>query len=104
MGITIYAPGIELKITDANKVNFVCNAATSIMDNIFYKDELKNDVITIHNGEGDCIAEIMLRPDPVNGLMKGFVVLNKWYCLPDAKDVARNFIADKAMISGEERK
>lgn len=41
MGITIYAPGIELKITDANKVNFVCNAATSIMDNIFYNRRLK---------------------------------------------------------------
>lgn len=88
-----------MKITDVNKVNFACNAATSIMDSIFYEDELKNDVITVHSSEGYCIAEVSLRANPENGMLKGFMVLNKWYCLPDAKDVIENIISEELFES-----
>lgn len=94
MNMRIYAPGIEITITGTNKVDTACDVVSTIMERIFYDDELKNDVITMHKESGD-ILEIMLRPNPENGILKGFNVQNKWLCLPDAKDVARNFIADK---------
>lgn len=91
--LAIYAPGIEVGITDKSKVNFACEVAKTIMGNIFYNDELKRDVITIHN-DGKIVAEIMLRQNPDNGILKGFMVNNRWYCLPDACDVTSNIIAE----------
>jgi len=104
MGISIYAPGIKVEVTDVSKVNCACKAAGSIMDNIFYENELSHDVITIHDSKGDCIAEVALRPDPFNGFIKGFEVVNKWYCLPEAKDVVSNIINGKVINRSKSRR
>ena len=92
--LAIYAPGVAVEITDKSKIDFACEIAKSIMEKIFYNDELARDVITIHN-DGEIIAEIMLRPNPNNGILKGCMVKNKWYCLPDAYDVICNIIAER---------
>lgn len=94
MRATIYAPGIRIEITDPNKVNIVCDMIDIILDTIFYDTKLKNDVMTIHDKSGDCIVEAILKPNPENGIMKGFSIRNKWYCLPDAKDSVHNIITE----------
>lgn len=94
MTIKIYAPGIDVKITDSNKNWIVCDIIESIMNSIFYENELCHDVISIHNDKSDCIAEVILKPNPENGFLKGFTVNNRWYCLPDAKDVVKNIILE----------
>lgn len=96
MEILIYAPGIEVKVTEVNKVKILCDIVKSIMNTIFYEPELSHDVMTIHN-ENQCIAEVMLRPNPENGIIKGFYIRNKWYCLPDAIDVVMNIITNELM-------
>lgn len=92
--LSIYAPGLGVEITDKSKVDFACEIAKYIMGNIFYNNELSHDIITIHK-DGEIIAEIMLRPNPDNGILKGYMVKNKWYCLPDAYDVICNIIAER---------
>lgn len=92
--LSIYAPGIGVEITDKSKLDFACEIAKTIMGNIFYNEELACDVITIHN-DGKIVAEIMLRPNPDNGILKGFMIKNQWYCLPDAYGVINNIIAER---------
>lgn len=94
MKISIYAPGIELKVTDSNKINVTCDAIESIMSDIFFIDEERHDVITIHNDTGDCITEISLGPNPNNGFIKGFVIKNEWYCMPEAREAILPIITD----------
>lgn len=94
MKISIYAPGIELKVTDINKINVTCDAIESIMSDIFFIDEQRHDVITIHNDTGDCITEISLGPNPNNGFIKGFVIKNEWYCMPEAREAILPIIED----------
>lgn len=96
--LSIYAPDIEVGITDKSKINFACEVVKTIMGNIFYNEELRHDVITIHN-DGIIVAEIMLRPNPNNGILKGFMIKNQWYCLPDAYDVISNVIAEQVESS-----
>lgn len=88
--MTINVPGMEIKVTDLSKMNLASTIVDEIMDRIFYEEELKNNVITVHKGEE--ILEIMLSKNPDNGILKGFSISGKWYCLPDAKDVVTNFI------------
>lgn len=92
--LSIYAPGIEVRITNKSKVDFACEVVQTIMENIFYNDELKHDVITIYN-DRKIVAEIMLRPNPDNGVLNGFMIRNRWNCLSDAYDVISNVIAEQ---------
>ena len=52
--LLIHAPGIGITITDINKVNIACELVDSIIERIFYDDELKNDVITVHKEKNVC--------------------------------------------------
>lgn len=97
MSISIYVPGMEVKAVDPNKTRVMCDVAFSIMDGIYYEDGLNHDVMTIHDEEGSCIAEVILKPNPSDG-MKGFTVRNRWYCLPDAQSIVGDIIAEELNI------
>lgn len=92
--LSFYAPGVEVGITDKGKVKFACEVVKIIMGNIFYNNELTHDVITIHN-DGVLVAEIIVKPNPVNGILKGCSVRNQWYCLTDAYDIVSDIIAEQ---------
>lgn len=91
MNMMIHTPGLGITVTDTNKIDLACKIASSLMEQIYYEDDLKNDVVTVHK-ENECILEIVLRLNPDNGIMKGFRIQNKWFSLADAKHIVTNFI------------
>lgn len=86
MEITIIAPGTTCK---TDRENIACAIATSIIEDNFY--EHNGDVMTIHNDDNDCIAELTARGGSISICRSGKFLS---YCLPDAEDYITNLICD----------
>lgn len=82
--IRIIAPGVDCKIS---KVNIATKIACDIIDEIFHKSSL--DVMSIHEADGDCVAEITVKDDLLSIRQHG---RRRCYILLDAEVVISNII------------
>lgn len=86
MEVKIIAPGIECMVTNCG---IAARIVPELMDRIFYNEDCRRDVITLHFGNEESCTEIYAKEGTA------FIVNGKEYCVPDAVDIVTELICEK---------
>lgn len=86
MEVRIIAPGIDCKVTD---YGIATNVVCYLIDCIYYNEEYRKNVITLHFDNEERCVEIYVKEGTA------IVINGRECCLPDAASVVTELLCEK---------